>query len=74
LTMAELEADLGIAATYYFRNPRSFDTPLTTWIRDLSHEVGYHYEVLAKAKGDQGRDYCSLRGRNQSIQGVKCDY
>jgi len=23
-------------------------------MRDLGHEIGYHYEVLSKTKGDQG--------------------
>jgi hypothetical protein len=25
-----------------------------TKMRDLGHEIGYHYEVLSKTKGDQG--------------------
>ena len=50
--MAELEAELGIAATYYFRYPSTFDIEIIGRVRDLGHEVGYHYEVLSKARGD----------------------
>lgn len=53
--MAELEHALGIASTYYFRYPATFDPGLITQIRDLGHEIGYHYEVLAKTNGDYRR-------------------
>ena len=52
LKMAELEHTLDTASTYYFRYPATFDTDLITYIWDLGHEIGYHYEVLAKAKGN----------------------
>lgn len=52
LAMAELEADLGIAATYYFRYPATFIPKVVARIHALGHEVGYHYEVLVKANGD----------------------
>ena len=52
LTMAELEADLGIAATYYFRHPHTFIPEIIEQVLSLGHEVGYHYEVLAKTGGD----------------------
>lgn len=50
--MARLEAQYGIRATYYIRMTRSVFKPVA--IKELSrlgHEVGYHYEILAKAKG-----------------------
>ena len=50
--MAELESKLGIQSTYYFRLPYTFDPEIIGKIHDLEHEVGYHYEVLSKAKGD----------------------
>ena len=52
LAMAELEADLGIAATYYFRYPATFVPEVIARTHALGHEVGYHYEVLAKTGGD----------------------
>ena len=51
-TMARLEHDLGIRSTYYFRHPATFVPEVIRQIHALGHEVGYHYEVLAKAKGD----------------------
>ena len=55
LKMAELEHDLGIQSTYYFRFPYTFKPEIIGRIHDLGHEVGYHYEVLSKAKGDYKR-------------------
>jgi len=52
LRMAELEHDLGIQSTYYFRVPCTFKPDIIGKIHDLGHEVGYHYEVLSKANGD----------------------
>jgi len=52
LKMAELEHALGIASTYYFRHPATFIPDVIREVHALGHEVGYHYEVLAKAKGD----------------------
>lgn len=52
LRMAELEHALGITATYYFRHPHTFIPEVIEQVLSLGHEVGYHYEVLAKARGD----------------------
>lgn len=52
LNMAELEHGLEIKATYYFRYPYTFHPDMIKVIHGLGHEVGYHYEVLSKAKGD----------------------
>lgn len=73
-TMARLEHDLGIRSTYYFRHPATFVPELIREVDALGHEVGYHYEVLAKAKGDyeeaialfsrelaEFRDICDVR-------------
>jgi len=49
LRMAELEHELGIQSTYYFRFPYTFKPELIGKIHDFGHEVGYHYEVLSKA-------------------------
>ena len=54
LAMAEIEHDMQIRATYYFRHiPEVFRPDIITKIRDLGHEIGYHYEVLDKAKGNK---------------------
>ena len=53
LAMAELEHGFGINSTYYFRFPSTFDVNSLSRISGLGHEIGYHYEVLDKAKGDR---------------------
>jgi hypothetical protein len=49
LRMAELEPELGIQSTYYFRVPYTFKPDIIRKIQALGHEVSYHYEVLSKA-------------------------
>ena len=54
LAVARLEAELGISTTYYFRYYGSSNNPvIIKEIHGLNHEIGYHYETLAKAAGDQ---------------------
>jgi len=55
LRMAELEHDLGIRSSYYFRHPYTFEPEIIAQIQSLGHEVGYHYETLSEAKGDVAR-------------------
>ncbi len=53
LEMAELENDLGITSTYYFRMKEDIFIPrIIRRIANMGHEIGYHYEVLDKARGD----------------------
>jgi predicted DNA-binding transcriptional regulator len=53
LNMAQLEYDYGISSTYYFRTVKEVLQPaMIKQIAELGHEIGYHYEVLDKAKGD----------------------
>ena len=54
LRMADLESEYDIATTYYVRTTRAvFKPEALRKLHQLGHEVGYHYEVLAKAKGDE---------------------
>jgi len=55
LKMAKLEAGKGVKAVYYFRVPRTFDVEVINKIYSLGHEIGFHYEVLDKAKGDYSK-------------------
>ena len=55
LNMAEREHELGIRSSYYFRYPATFKPDLIRKIRDLGHEIGYHYEVLSKTNGDYSK-------------------
>jgi hypothetical protein len=51
--MAELEHRLGITSTYYVRKVASaYSDALVSRLHALGHEVGYHYEVLSKTRGN----------------------
>ena len=52
--IAKIENKLGISSTYNFRtiSKKLFDLVRMQEIQNLGHEIGYHYEVLVKAKGD----------------------
>lgn len=53
LKMARLEHELEVSATYYVRMTRSvFKPEIISKLYNLGHEVGYHYEVLARTRGD----------------------
>lgn len=53
LRLAKLERDLGLVATYYFRNVSgSFNPEIMQEIVEMGHEIGFHYECLSKCKGD----------------------
>ena len=54
LKMAHLENELKIKSTYYFRTTENvFKSNIIKEIDSLGHEVGYHYEVLDEASGNQ---------------------
>jgi len=55
LKMALIEFKLGIRATYYFRMPYTFNIKIIKRIKELNHEIGYHYENLAEFKGDYSK-------------------
>lgn len=53
LRMAQLEFEIGLKATYYIRmQPAVFQPEILKQISRMNHEIGYHYETLAKAKGN----------------------
>ena len=53
LRMARIESDVGVRSTYYFRSTKeAFIPEIMKEIEKMGHEVGYHYEVLVKSKGD----------------------
>lgn len=53
LKMAELEHELGIKATYFFRSrSHVLKNEIIQKIESLGHEIGYHYENLSDTKGD----------------------
>lgn len=53
LATAQIEAKLGIVASYYFRVvPQSNQPKIIKAIALLGHEIGYHYEDLAICNGN----------------------
>lgn len=53
LRMAQLEKELGIVSTYYFRHkPNTFRPDIIKKIADMGHEIGYHYENLSDSDGN----------------------
>ena len=66
LAMAQLEHDLGIRGTYYFRIvPESFDAGIIERIAAMGHEIGYHYEdvdLVVKRQKANGRGQRSVGG------------
>ncbi len=52
--LAKIESSLGIQASYYYRIVKQSNVPqLIETVRDMGHEIGYHYEDLTLAKGDK---------------------
>lgn len=53
LSVAKIEAETGIRATYYFRSiPQSNKPDIIKAIAELGHEIGYHYEDLSLFHGN----------------------
>ena len=66
LRFAEIQNEMGIHGTYYFRVvPQSFDENVIRKIADMGHEIGYHYETMDTAseklniKSALRQDQCS---------------
>jgi len=53
LATAQLQADLGVKGTYYFRVVKeSYHPAVIEQIAALGHEIGYHYEDMALCQGN----------------------
>lgn len=53
LKTAQIEAEVGMNASYYFRVvPQSNQPEIIRQIARLGHEIGYHYEDMSIANGD----------------------
>lgn len=53
LTLARVEADNDVKATYFFRTkPVSFNKKIMSEIKAMGHEIGYHYENMSDARGN----------------------
>lgn len=62
LRVAQVEAEMGISATYYFRSMHfESHAEVIKSIVALGHQAGYHYESLTTCKGDKEaayKDFC----------------
>ena len=73
LETAKIEYELGIKATYYFRTNKSvFKPDIIHQIRDMGHEIGYHYETLSEAKGDKKKAFNLFKANLDDFRNV-CD-
>ncbi len=53
LKFAQIQNELGIKGTYYFRILKnSYNPEIVKKIADLGHEIGYHYDDLTFCKGN----------------------
>lgn len=69
LKMAQLEANIGVKATYYFRTiPSVFKPEIIKAIRDLGHEIGYHYEDLVLCNGNYDKVYDSFKRNLEKLR------
>ena len=66
LATAQIEHDLGITASYYFRVvPASNQPEYIQPIAALGHEIGYHYEDMAICQGDVEQAYAHFQQQLQ---------
>ena len=62
LATAQIEHELGLQASYYFRVvPQSNQPDIIRAISDLGHEIGYHYEDMAIMQGDTTKAYAHFQ-------------
>jgi hypothetical protein len=62
LATAQIEAQLGIRASYYFRVvPQSNQPEIIRAIAALSHEIGYHYEDMSLFNGDTAKSIAHFK-------------
>ena len=52
LIMSKVEDSLNVNSTYYFRVPETFNETIISEIKNNGHEIGYHYEELARHNGN----------------------
>lgn len=56
MSFAQIQAKNNVYGTYYFRMiPKIFDSELIQSIHQMGHEIGYHYEDMDLAKGDENK-------------------
>ncbi|HEX7415029.1 MAG TPA: hypothetical protein VF411_13375 [Bacteroidia bacterium] len=59
---ALIEKELGAKGSYYFRSVKqSFHPDIMERIRDLGHEIAYHYEDMSICKGDVDKAFLHFK-------------
>jgi hypothetical protein len=54
--LAKIENGVGVKASYYYRIVKQSNVPvMIKMVRDMGHEIGYHYEDLTLAKGNYNK-------------------
>lgn len=71
LKMAQLESELGIKATYYFRHmPNTFKPRIIKAIAEMGHEIGFHYESLSKTRGNLEQAYALFQKELNDLRAI----
>lgn len=71
LKFAKIQAGIGAQGTYYFRAvPESWDEKVIAEIRDLGHEIGYHYETMDTANGNIDKAWDQFRFHLQALRQI----
>ncbi len=71
LKTAIIENELGIKGSYYFRTkPCSFNSEIILQIKNLGHEIGYHYESMDTQKGDIDKAYDDFKSNLAIINNI----
>ena len=70
LRCARIAAEVGVRGTFYFRIPYTFQPSIIRELVDLGHEVGYHYEVLTKSRGDMDKALCMFADELELLREV----
>lgn len=69
LDFAKMESELEVRSSYYFRFIEDiFNEDIITAVEQEGHEVGYHYEVITKAKGDREEAMCLFKKELEEFQ------
>lgn len=73
LKISRVENEFNIKSTYYFRmTPKVFNPDIIRKICDLGHEIGFHYEVLDKTKGNYDKGIELFKKELEKFRNV-CD-
>ena len=69
LEFAQVQNTMGIKGVYYFRMvPESYDPDVIKKIYSLGHEVGYHYEDMDFARGDNTEAFAFFKKHLQVLR------